>query len=250
MSLIFDHRPKQLGAFINRHVRLFAIISLVLLAIGLSLSFWGSPIDYQQGETVRIMYIHVPCSWGAMATYFLMAFVSAYGFIKQLPLAHVMTKAMAPIGFCLCLVSLMTGSIWGKPTWGTWWVWDARLTSMLILGLLYLSYILLTHNTNNQSDKIAGFIVILGSVNLPIIKWSVDWWHTLHQPASIMRLGKSAIHWQMLIPLFVMAFGLACFSITLFLIRLRSELNHRRLIAQQIRKDLCRAPIQGKKLKN
>lgn len=235
MSFVFDHRPKQLIALINQSIPWFSISSFVLLIMGLMLSFWWSPVDYQQGQTVRIMYIHVPCSWGAMATYFLMAVISAWGFIKQLPLAHVIVKAMAPIGFCLCLISLITGSIWGKPTWGAWWVWDARLTSMLILGLLYLAYILLTHHTTDQNHKIAGFIVILGSVNLPIIKWSVDWWHTLHQPASIMRFAKSAIHWQMLIPLFVMALGLACLSITLFLIRLRSELNYRRIIAQQMR---------------
>ncbi|WP_032113004.1 heme ABC transporter permease CcmC [Candidatus Paracaedibacter symbiosus] len=236
MVLNFNHRPKQLLAFINHYVKWFAGCSLLFLSLGLFLSFWGSPADYQQGETVRIMYLHVPCSWGAMATYFLMAIISGYGFIKQVPLASLVTKAMAPIGLCLCLISLITGSIWGKPTWGAWWVWDARLTSMLILGLLYLAYLLLTHTGVSQNDRIAGFIVIIGSINLPIIKWSVDWWHTLHQPASVMRFAKSAIHWQMLVPLFVMTVALACLSITLFLIRLRSELNYRRLLAQQLKR--------------
>lgn len=236
MAFRFDHRPKQLLAFINRSTVWFEAGSIVLLMVGLALSFLGSPADYQQGETVRIMYVHVPCSWGAMATYFLMAVVSGYGFIKQAPLATVITKAMAPVGLSLCLVSLATGSIWGKPTWGTWWVWDARLTSMMILALLYVAYVLLTHRGTLQNDRVAGFIVIIGSVNLPIIKWSVDWWHTLHQPASIMRFAKSAIHWQMMIPLLVMAMALACLSITLFLIRLRSELNQRRLLARQLKR--------------
>lgn len=236
MFLNFEHRPKQLVAFIDRHVNWLMIASMILLSIGLFFSFLASPVDYQQGETVRIMYIHVPCSWGAMATYFLMAVVSGYGFIKKTPLAFVITKSMAPIGLCLCLISLMTGSIWGKPTWGTWWVWDARLTSMLILALFYIAYLLLTATDSFQNEKIAGFMVIIGSVNLPIIKWSVDWWNTLHQPASVMRLAKSAIHWQMLIPLFMMAIALACFSITLFFVRLRSELNYRRLLAQQLKR--------------
>jgi heme exporter protein C len=238
MSLSFEHRPKQLIAFINRYVNGLMIASMILLSIGLFFSFLASPADYQQGETVRIMYIHVPCSWGAMAAYFLMAAVSGYGFIKRSPLAFVITKSIAPIGLCLCFISLATGSIWGKPTWGTWWVWDARLTSMLILALFYIAYFLLTTTYSFQNERIASFIVIIGSINLPVIKWSVEWWNTLHQPASVMRLAKSAIHWQMLIPLFIMAIALACFSITLFLMRLRSELNYRRLLAQQLKRSI------------
>lgn len=236
MSLLFDHRPRKLIAFIDRHLAWMVCLNFLLLGAGLFFSFWASPADYQQGETVRIMYIHVPCSWGAMAIYFLMAIVSGYGFIKQVPLCTVITKSMAPIGLCLCLTSLITGSIWGKPTWGTWWVWDARLTSMLILALLYVAYLLLTYTPSFQNDKIAGFMILIGSLNLPIIKWSVEWWHTLHQPASIMRFAKPAIHWQMLVPLLTMALALACFSITLFLIRFRSELNYRRLLAHQMKR--------------
>lgn len=235
MSLKFNYRPEKVIRFIDRHLVKMTILTVVLLLLGLWLSFFGSPTDYQQGETVRIMYIHVPCSWGAMAIYFLMAVFSIYGFVKQVPFAHILVKSMAPIGLCLCLVSLITGSIWGKPTWGTWWVWDARLTSMFILAILYSTYLFLTTRTSYQAEKTAGFVAIIGALNLPIIKWSVEWWHTLHQPASIFRFAKPAIHWQLLIPLFLMAFALASLSITLFMIRVRSELNYRRLLASQIR---------------
>lgn len=236
MPLSFEYRPSHLIHLINRHLKWLPWVSFVLLGSGLFLSFWGSPADYQQGETVRIMYVHVPCSWGAMATYFLMAILSAYGVIKQLPLCAILTKSMAPIGFCLCIISLITGSIWGKPTWGTWWVWDARLTSMLILALLYGAYLLLTFQGTSQAEKVGGIIILIGSINLPIIKWSVNWWHTLHQPASIMRLAKPAIHWQMLLPLGVMAVALASIAIILFLLRLRTELNYRRLLNHQLKR--------------
>lgn len=235
MIFKFHYRPEQIIKFIDSQLTKMVIFTVVLLLIGLWFSFFGSPTDYHQGETVRIMYIHVPCSWGAMGMYFLMAAFSIYAFVKQVPFIHIVVKSMAPIGLCLCLISLATGSIWGKPTWGTWWVWDARLTSMFILALLYSVYLLLVTKTSYQAERTASFIVIIGSLNLPIIKWSVEWWNTLHQPASVLRFAKPAIHWQLLIPLFIMAFSLATLSITLFLIRLRSELNYRRLLASQIR---------------
>lgn len=203
----------------------------ILGAIGL---VWGliiSPPDYQQGETVRIMYIHVPASWGALATYTVMMIFSVMALIKKTPLFYWMTHAAAPIGFALCLISLITGSIWGYPTWGTWWVWDARLTSMLLLAFLYAGYLLVTNTIENRQQALhaGGYIAIIGWINIPIIKWSVTWWHTLHQPAGIIRFAKPAVHWSMLCPLMIMAFALAAFCIGLFMVRLQTtflKLHH------------------------
>jgi heme exporter protein C len=215
-----------------------AVIACVLLGGGLWLGLAWSPADYVQGETVRIMYVHVPASWGAMLTYFGMAIMSLYAFLRQNPTAHLLTRSMASIGFCLCIVSLVTGAIWGKPTWGTWWVWDARLTSMLILAFLYAGYIITNSyvKPEQQALKISAILAIIGSINLPIIKWSVDWWHTLHQPASILRLAKPAIHWQMLVPLLIMALGMAALCFCLFLMQLRIYLIRQKVIAVLLRR--------------
>lgn len=215
-----------------------AITAVTLLSAGLSLGLFWSPADYVQGETVRIMYVHVPASWGAMLAFFGMAVTSLYAFIRQNPTAHILTRSMAPIGLCLCIISLVTGAIWGKPTWGTWWVWDARLTSMLILAFLYGGYILAATyvKPEQQALKIAAVLAIIGSINLPIIKWSVDWWHTLHQPASILRLSKPAIHWQMMIPLFVMAFGMAALCFCFFLVQLKTHLSEQKIISNLIKR--------------
>lgn len=215
---------------------LFSAVSL--LAAGLYLGLIWSPADFVQGETVRIMYVHVPASWGAMLTYAGMAGMSLYAFLKQNPTAHLITKAMAPIGFMLSLISLVTGAIWGKPTWGAWWVWDARLTSMLILSFLYMGYLLATTyiKPEQQALKVAAVLAILGSINLPIIKWSVDWWHTLHQPASILRLARPAIHWSMMVPLFTMAFGLAALCLSLFLAQLRLHLIQQKTLSHILRR--------------
>lgn len=209
-----------------------------LLLLGFWLSLIWSPADYVQGETVRIMYVHVPASWGAMMTYFAMAVLSLYAFLKQNPTAHILTRSMAPVGLCLCMISLLTGAIWGKPTWGAWWVWDARLTSMLILGFLYAGYILVCAFVKPEQHalKVAAILAIIGSINLPIIKWSVNWWHTLHQPASILRLAKPAIHWQMLVPLLSMAFGMAALCFCFFLITLRGNLLQQKFLALLLRK--------------
>ncbi|WP_038466300.1 heme ABC transporter permease CcmC [Candidatus Odyssella acanthamoebae] len=215
-----------------------AIIAFALLSVGLWLGLAWSPADYVQGETVRIMYIHVPAAWGAMLTYFGMAILSLYAFLRQNPTAHILTRSMASIGFCLCIVSLVTGAIWGKPTWGTWWVWDARLTSMLILAFLYAGYIITTSyvKPEQQALKISAILAIIGSINLPIIKWSVDWWYTLHQPASILRLAKPAIHWQMLVPLLIMALGMAALCFCLFLMQLRTYLVQQKVISALLRR--------------
>ena len=224
-------KPADLMNRLDRWIPRLAIASFLLLSIGLWYSLVLSPPDYLQGQTVRIMYIHVPASWGALLTYFGMAVVSVYAFVKQAPMAHLLTKSMAPIGALLCLISLTTGSIWGKPTWGTWWVWDARLTSMFILFLLYLGYLLTVYQLKpeTQALKTAAFIAIIGSLNLPIIKWSVTWWNTLHQPASIMRLDKPAIHMDMLIPLGIMTAALFGVCLLLFCLNVKVLMNQRRL---------------------
>ncbi len=238
MSLIQQLlKPADLMSRLNRWIPRLTMISLILLATGLWFAILASPPDYLQGETVRIMYIHVPASWGALLTYFGMAVVSIYAFVKQAPMAHLLTKAMAPIGALLCLISLLTGAIWGKPTWGTWWVWDARLTSMFVLFLLYLGYLLTVYQLKpeTQALKSAAFIAIIGSLNLPIIKWSVTWWNTLHQPASIMRLDKPAIHLDMLIPLGIMTMALITMCLMLFCLNLKLLINQRRLRSSLMR---------------
>lgn len=224
-------KPQRLMMHLDRWIPRLSLSSIFLLIIGLWLALFSSPQDYLQGETVRIMYIHVPASWGALLTYFAMAMVSIYAFIRQAPIAHLFTKAMAPIGTLLCFISLATGAIWGKPTWGTWWVWDARLTSMFILFFLYLGYLLTVYQIKPESKalKSAAFIAIIGSLNLPIIKWSVTWWNTLHQPASIMRLEKPAIHPDILLPLGIMTICLFFISLTLFYLSLKVLINQSKL---------------------
>lgn len=233
--MIFSHatflKPTLLLAHLDRWIPRMIFITLPLLAIGLWFALYYSPEDMVQGETVRIMYVHVPASWGALLTYFGMALVSIYAFVKQHPLSHLLTKAMAPVGTLLCLISLVTGAIWGKPTWGTWWVWDARLTSMLMLFFLYGGYLLTVNyiKPESQALKTAALIAIIGSLNLPIIKWSVTWWNTLHQPASIMRSSKPAIHLDMLIPLTIMTVAMISLSYFLFLVHLRLLITKKRL---------------------
>jgi heme exporter protein C len=183
------------------------------------------------------MYIHVPASWGALAIYTAMAVFSGWGFVARAPLLHLAAKAISPIGMAFTLVSLGTGSIWGKPTWGAWWVWDARLTSMLLLLFLYGGYwALVTACEEEEKGLSAGaLIALVGWINIPIIKWSVDWWHTLHQPASVFRLGLPTIHWTMLAPLVSMAIAFAAFAFALAVMRLRTEIYKRKIQALQLR---------------
>lgn len=211
--------------------------SMVFGCAGLLLGLVVSQSDYQQGESVRIMYIHVPASWGALSVYTVMAAFSGWGFVARAPLLHIITKSIAPVGIAFALISLGTGAIWGKPTWGVWWVWDARLTSMLLLLFLYLGYwVFVTTFEDEEKGLVAGAVIALvGWVNVPIIKGSVEWWHTLHQPASVLRLAKPAIHWTMLMPLLCMAVAFAAFGFVLGVIRFRTALNARKIRALQIR---------------
>ena len=199
----------------------------LLFVAGIYFALFASPADYQQGDTVRIMYVHVPSAWMAMGAYTFIAVMSATSLIWKHPLADIAARAAAPLGAGFTVIVLTTGSLWGKPTWGTWWVWDARLTSVLVLFFLYLGHIALTHAFDNpqRGAKAAAVLALVGFVNIPIIKFSVDWWNTLHQPASVVRMDGPTIHSSMLTPLLLMAFGYTFFYLWVLLIRIDSEVT-------------------------
>lgn len=230
-------QPRKLEALLRKVTPLAYGLAVVLFGVGLFYALVSSPEDYQQGQTVRIMYIHVPASWFALMIYGFMGVSSASFLIFRLPLAGLMAQAAAPIGATYCFISLATGSIWGKPMWGTWWVWDARLTSMLILFLMYSGYILLMQSIEDRQRalKVCSMLAVLGLINLPIIKFSVDWWHTLHQPASIFRVNGPSIHVSMLIPLFWMASAYFMIFVALLGHRLQLLLLEMRLRSMQIK---------------
>ena len=208
----------------------------VLLAVGLYLALVEAPADYQQGDTVRIMFVHVPSAWMAMFCYSFLAVASVIALIWKHPLADLAAKASAPIGAGFTFLALVTGSLWGKPMWGTWWVWDARLTSVLILFFLYLGYMALWQaiEDGQKAAKAAAVLALVGAVNVPIIKFSVDWWNTLHQPASVLRMDGPAIDPSMLWPLLIMALAFKAYFVALLLVRMRMELNLRRIRALQL----------------
>ena len=197
-----------------------------LIALGLYLALFVAPPDYQQGESVRIMYVHVPSAWMALFVYTGMAVASAMALIWKHPLSDIAARASAPIGACFTFMALVTGSLWGKPMWGTWWVWDARLTSMLVLLFLYLGYMALADAFDDpaRGAKAAAILALVGFVNVPIIKFSVDWWNTLHQPASVVKLGGPAIHLSMLAPLLIMVAGFTSFYVAVLIMRMRTEI--------------------------
>ncbi len=222
---------KQLFEFKNfeKNFGFFAPFSLLCLFIFLGLAIpaiLNSPADYQQGNAVKIMYVHVPAAWMALLIYTLMAIFNISGFIWKNPFFYLISKSIALIGCAFTFVTLVTGSIWGKPIWGTWWVWDARLTSVLILFFLYLGYIILLDSFDDKAkgEKIAAIISIVGFINVPIIKFSVEYWNSLHQPASIIRSGGLAIHETMLTPLLLMFGTYFSLFVLLSLLRVRSEI--------------------------
>jgi heme exporter protein C len=211
-----------------------AWLAAAALAAGLYAAFFASPPDYQQGETVRIMYIHVPAAWMALFIYTTMALAAGVGLVWKHVVAELYAKAAAPIGASFTFICLVTGALWGQPMWGTWWVWDARLTSVLILFFLYLGYIALVSAFDDEQKGLnagAG-LLLLGFVNIPVIKFSVDWWNTLHQPASLTRLAAPAIDGAMLVPLLLMAVGFKTLFVALACLRLRTEITLRRLRAR------------------
>ena len=213
-----------------------AVGALLCFAYGLYLALWHSPPDYQQGETVRIMYVHVPAAWVGLMLYTAMAVAAGVGIVSRVAMADVFCVAAAPVGAILVAICLITGSIWGKPTWGAWWVWDARLTSVLILFLLYCGYIVLRNAfDDHERGGMAGAILLLvGAVNIPIVKFSVDWWHTLHQPASLLRSSGSAIAPEMLKPLLLMALAYCFYTALVVLMRMRAVLAARRIEALEM----------------
>jgi heme exporter protein C len=214
-----------------------ASATIVLFMLGLYYALLSSPGDYQQGETVRIMYIHVPAAWMAMFCYTVIAVAAAIGLIWKHTIADLTAHATAPIGACFTFLALFTGSLWGKPMWGTWWVWDARLTSVLILFFLYLGYMALSNAFDDpaRGRKASNILALVGFVNIPIIKFSVDWWNTLHQPASVLKMDGPAIHASMLIPLILMALAFKAFFIWVMLMRIRGEINEGKIRAVRLR---------------
>ena len=211
----------------------FLIVSTIVAFIfGLYFSLLQSPPDYIQGDSMRIMYIHVPSAWFALMAYTILAGSSVLWFITRNPIFSIIARSIAQIGMIFTLISLVTGSIWGKPTWGVWWVWDARLTSMLLLFFLYLAYIFLWQSITNKdlASKISAALAIVGFVNIPIIKFSVDWWNTLHQPATISKLSSPSIDISMMIPLFIMTLATFLFLVTVFFIRLRIEILDNKIL--------------------
>ena len=182
------------------------VLSILLFALGLLFSFYLSPDDYQQGSTVRIMYVHVPSAWLALLTYAIMTLYSILALAFRIPFGFIFNTSVAPIGAVFTLICIISGSLWGKPMWGTWWVWDARLTSVAILFIIYLIIIFMNLSFENRivREKVVAIFILVGSVNLPIVKFSVDWWNTLHQPATISKLSKPSIDPSMMTPLFIM----------------------------------------------
>ncbi len=206
-------------------------VTALLFAIGLYGALFSAPADYQQGETVRIMFVHVPAAWMALFVYTVMALASALAIVFRHPLADVAAKAAAPIGAVFCFLALATGSLWGKPMWGAWWVWDARLTSMFVLMLLYVGYIAIWQAIEEpgRAALIARIVALVGFVNIPIVKFSVDWWNSLHQPASVFRMGGPTIDRSMLWPLLVMGLAYTFLFLALHLVSIRSEITQRKL---------------------
>ena len=213
------------------------VVTLITMGAGLYYSLFQSPPDYQQSETVRMMYVHVPAAWMAMFCYIALAASSAVALIWRHMVADIVAKSTAPIGACFTFLALATGSLWGKPMWGTWWVWDARLTSVLILFFLYLGYMVLYNafDEPTRGARAAAILAIVGVINVPIIKFSVDWWNTLHQPASVVKMDGPAIHPSMLTPLLLMAVGYTAFYFWVLFIRSRAELSANKVRALRIR---------------
>ena len=199
---------------------------VIFLTLGLFESLFLSPEDYIQSDAVRIMYVHVPAAWISLGIFSSLTLLSICGFIFKNKNFFLISKSLAPSGFVFNVIALVTGSIWGKPTWGTWWAWDARITSMLIMAIFYLMYLIVwrIYDKEEKVFKISTFITVIGIINIPIIKYSVDWWNTLHQPASINILSKSSIHSSMLYPLLIMTAAFALFSLLIFLMKYNTEL--------------------------
>ena len=218
--------PNKIFSITSKAPKYVLLLFIIVLSIGLVEALVLSPEDYKQSDTVRIMYVHVPAAWITLGIFSSITLLTIMGYVFKIKNFFIISKSLAPSGFVFNIIALVTGSIWGKPTWGTWWAWDARITSMLILALFYLLYLLAWRifEKKDQVFKVTLIITILGIINVPIIKYSVDWWNTLHQPASINILSKSSIHVSMLLPLTIMTAAFALFSLLIFLMKYNTEL--------------------------
>ena len=218
--------PSKIFSITSRAPKYVLFLFIIILSIGLTEALILSPEDYKQSHSVRIMYVHVPAAWISLGIFSVITVLSIVGYIFKLRNFFLIAKSLAPSGLVFNIIALVTGSIWGKPTWGTWWAWDARITSMLILALFYLMYVLAWRifEDNDKVFKVTSIVTILGIINVPIIKYSVDWWNTLHQPASINILSKSSIDISMLFPLLTMTAAFALFSLLIFLMKYNTEL--------------------------
>ena len=217
--------PNKILSLTNTTINSLVVLLVIVVTIGLMFSLLISPPDYIQGDSVRIMYVHVPSSFIALGCFGFMGIASICNLIFKIKFMPLLAKSLAPIGCIFALISIVTGSFWGKPTWGIWWVWDARLTSMAILLIFYIAYILTWKIVDNfeKANKISSIIGIVGLLNIPVIKYSVDWWNTLHQPSSITLTSAPTIHYSMLIPLAIMFFGMLIYTLLVFLMRYKAE---------------------------
>ena len=224
--MLKSFEPNKIFAITSKAPKYVLFLFIIVLSIGLTEALFLSPEDYKQSHSVRIMYVHVPSAWISLGIFSLIAFLSLVSFIFKNKNFSLISKSLAPSGFLFNIIALVTGAIWGKPTWGTWWAWDARITSMLILALFYSMYLLSWKIFRNekQATKITSIIAILGVINVPIIKFSVDWWSTLHQTSSVKILSTTSIHISMLIPLAIMTAAFTLFSILIFLMKYNTEL--------------------------
>ena len=228
MKFLFN--PSKFNEMADYLFRPLLILSIIFFAIGLLFSFYLSPDDYQQGSTVRIMYVHVPSAWLALLTYAIMTLYSILALAFRIPFGFIFNTAVAPIGAVFTLICIVSGSLWGKPMWGTWWVWDARLTSVAILFIIYLIIIFMNLSFENRivREKVVAIFILVGSVNLPIVKFSVDWWNTLHQPATISKLSKPSIDPSMMTPLIIMTFAFIMIGIAIAILRIKTEIISRK----------------------
>ncbi len=221
--------PSRFNKFVDIIFKPLVIFAFLILTFGLFLVYL-SPLDYQQGLTVKIMYIHVPSAWLALLTYAIMTIYSIVGLAFKIPFSFIINRAIAPIGAIFTLLCLISGSLWGKPMWGTWWVWDARLTSVAVLFILYLIIIFLNQTFENKEvkEKTVAIFILIGSINLPIIKFSVDWWNTLHQPASVSKFSSPSIDTSMLQPLMLMTLAFSLIGLIIAILRIKAEIIMRK----------------------
>ncbi len=218
--------PNKIFSITSKAPKYVLLLFVIILTVGLIEALILSPEDYKQSHSVRIMYVHVPAAWICLGIFSMITFLSVTGYIFKIRNFFLISKSLAPSGFVFSVIALVTGSIWGKPTWGTWWAWDARITSMLILSLFYVIYLIAwrIYDNDDKAFKITSIITVAGIINVPIIKYSVDWWNTLHQPASINILSESSIHVSMLYPLLIMTAAFTLFSLLIFLMKYNTEL--------------------------